>query len=49
MKIVASFLLCLLALATQTQTKLVRVKGHQYQVYTKGFELKKNIGTHHHF
>ena len=41
MKIVASFLLCLFALTAQTQTKLVRVKGHQYQVYTKGFELKK--------
>ncbi|WP_373553262.1 alpha/beta fold hydrolase [Haliscomenobacter sp.] len=41
MKIVASFLLCLFALATQAQTKLVRIKGHQYQVYTKGFELKK--------
>lgn len=41
MKIVASFLLCLFTLIAQNQTKLVRVKGHQYQVYTKGFELKK--------
>ena len=41
MKIVASFLLFLFALTAPAQTKMVRVKGHQYQVYTNGLELKK--------